>query len=62
MSRILTAVKNIKPYVHDINLGEGAWVKVFVDYALSFLCYGFNNEDYFVIGNGYTLSKYEKQR
>ncbi len=62
MNRIITAAKKIKPYVRDINLGKGAWVNVFIDYVFSFLCYGFSIEDYFIIGNGYTLSKYEKQR
>ena len=62
MSRFLTAAKKIKPYVHDINLRKGAWLNVFIDYVFSFLCYGFSIEDYFIIGNGYTLSKYEKQR
>lgn len=51
-----------KLYAHDIQLKKGEWTKVFVDFAISHLCHNFNIEDYFVIGNGYTLSKYEKKR
>lgn len=55
-------IKNIKTYANDIRLGKWGWIKVLFDAAVSYLVYGFNNEDYFVIGNGYTLSKYEKKR
>lgn len=55
-------IKNIKTYANDIQLGKCGWIKVLFDAAVSYLVYGFNNEDYFVIGNGYTLSKYEKKR
>ncbi len=55
-------IKNIKTYANDIRLGKCGWIKVLFDAAVSYIVYGFNNEDYFVIGNGYTLSKYEKKR
>ncbi len=61
-SRVLKVLKSIKSYANSIGLGIGGWIKVFVDYVFSFLCYGFNAEDYFVIGNGYTLSNYQKKR
>ena len=55
-------IKHIKTYANDIRLGKCGWIKVLFDAAVSYIVYGFNNEDYFVIGNGYTLSKYEKKR
>ena len=64
--RIIThsklAVKNSKRYAQDIGLGIGEWIKVFVDYEISRAFYDFSPEDYFVVGNGYTLSRYEKKR
>ena len=55
-------IKKCKQYAHDIQLEKGEWIKVFVDFVISYLCYDFNIEDYFIIGNGFTLSKYEKKR
>lgn len=64
--KILKRLKGLKKecvsYAHDIQLGKLGWVKVFFDYVISNRCYGFNEEDYFIIGNGYTLSKYQKKR
>ena len=51
------AVKNSKRYAQDIGLGKGEWVKVFVDYVISRAFYDFSPIDYFVVGNGYTLSR-----
>lgn len=59
---ILKRINSCKTYSQEIGLGKGGWLKVFTDYAVSNLRYGFIAEDYFVIGNGYTLSKYEKKR
>jgi len=36
--------------------------KIFLDFLICMWRYGFLPQAYFVIGNGYTLSKYEKQR
>ena len=55
-------IKRSKRYAQDIGLRKGEWVKVFVDFAISRICYKFTVPDYFVIGNGYTLSRYEKKR
>lgn len=55
-------IKRSKCYAQDIGLEKGEWVKVFIDFVISSLCYKFAADDYFVIGNGYTLSKYEKKR
>ena len=55
-------IKDIKSYANSIQLGKSGWIKVLFDAAVSYIVYGFNKEDYFVIGNGYTLSKYEKKR
>lgn len=44
------------------NLEKNKWEGVAVDFIISYLRYGFSAEDYFIIGNGYTLSKYEKNR
>ena len=55
-------LNRFKPYAHDIQLGKGGWVKVFIDFTISALCYKFSADDYFIIGNGYTLSRYEKKR
>lgn len=51
-----------KRYAQDIGLGKGEWVKVLIDFVISRICYKFSVQDYFVIGNGYTLSRYEKKR
>ncbi len=51
-----------KRYTNDINLKKCEWIKVFADFIICYLRYSFSTEDYFVIGNGYTLSKYEKKR
>lgn len=57
-----SSIKSIKSYTHEIGLRKGEWVKVFVDFVISNLRYGFSIDDYVVKGNGYTLSKYEKKR
>lgn len=57
-----SSIKSIKSYTHEIGLRKGEWIKVFVDFVISNLRYGFSIDDYVVKGNGYTLSKYEKQR
>lgn len=62
LGQILKRTNDCKTYAQEIGLGKGGWLKVFTDYAVSNLRYGFIAEDYFVIGNGYTLSKYEKKR
>ena len=59
---LLERIRNCKTYSHEIGLGKFGWIKVAMDYVISILFYGFSSEDYFVIGNGYTLSKYEKKR
>ena len=62
----ITEIKKIwkrsKCYARDIQLGKGGWIKVLFDFTYSRICYSFCADDYFVIGNGYTLSKYEKKR
>ncbi len=55
-------IERSKRYAQDIGLRKGEWVKVFVDFIISRICYKFTAPDYFVIGNGYTLSRYEKKR
>lgn len=55
-------IERAKHYTHDIGLGKGEWVKVFIDFVISSICYKFSAIDYFIIGNGYTLSRYEKKR
>ena len=55
-------IERCKRYTQDIGLGKGEWVKVFIDYVISHICYKFTALDYYVIGNGYTLSRYEKKR
>jgi hypothetical protein len=55
-------IERCKRYAQAIGLGKGEWVKVFIDYMISHICYKFTALDYFVIGNGYTLSRYEKKR
>ena len=55
-------LKRCKLYTQAIGLGKGEWVKVFIDYLISHICYKFSALDYYVIGNGYTLSRYEKKR
>lgn len=62
ISRIMNRIKGIKQYTQDIHLGKHKWGWVAVDFIISYLRYGFSAEDYFIIGNGYTLSKYEKKR
>ncbi len=57
-----SCIKAIKSYTHDIGLEKREWVKVFIDFVISNLRYGFSIDDYVVKGNGYTLSKYEKKR
>ena len=59
---IKNRIKKSKSYVHEIGLQKGDWVKVFIDYVITHYHYGFSAYDYFVRGNGYTLSKYEKKR
>lgn len=55
-------IKRSKLYARDIGLGEGGWVYVFFDYLISKICYKFTWIDYFIVGNGYTLSRYQKKR
>lgn len=55
-------VSKSKRYAQDIGLRKDEWVKVFIDFVTSRICYKFSVMDYFVIGNGYTLSRYEKKR
>lgn len=62
MSRIKSGIKKFKTYAYEIGLKESEWVKVLVDFVITKYFYGFSNYDYFVRGNGYTLSKYEKKR
>lgn len=57
-----SSIKSIKTYTQRIGLRKGEWVKVFIDYVISNMRYGFSIDDYVVKGNGYTLSKYEKKR
>lgn len=59
-SKFLT--EKSKRYAQDIGLGKGEWGKVLIDFVISRICYSFSVQDYFVIGNGYTLSRYEKKR
>ena len=51
-----SCIKSIKSYTHEIGLRKSEWVKVFVDFVISNLRYGFSIDDYVVKGNGYTLS------
>lgn len=62
ISRIKNRIKDIKQYTQDIQLKKEKWLLVAIDSIISFLCYEFTAEDYFVIGNGYSLSWYEKRR
>lgn len=62
VNRIKNGIKKFKSYAHEIGLKESEWVKVLVDFVITKHYYGFSNYDYFVRGNGYTLSKYEKKR
>ena len=55
-------IERSKLYSQAIGLGKGEWIKVFIDFHISTICYKFTVNDYFVIGNGYTLSRYEKKR
>ena len=55
-------IERSKLYSQAIGLGKGEWVKVFTDYVISHIFYRFSAADYYVIGNGYTLSRYEKKR
>ena len=55
-------IKILKTYSHEIGLGKGACIRVLGDFVLSRYRYGFGKQDYFVIGNGFLLSKYEKER
>lgn len=59
---ILKSIKNSKRYALDLQLKNGQWINVFADFIMSYLKYKFFTDDYFVIGNGYTLSRYEKER
>ena len=62
IGRIKQKIKVIKQYTRDIKLGKNKWGIVAIDFLISHLLYGFSAEDFFIIGNGYTLSKYEKKR
>lgn len=57
-------LKRSKAYAKEIGLKDNNLVgfKVLLDFLNCMWRYGFLTQDYFVIGNGYTLSKYEKQR
>lgn len=59
---IYKVIQKCKLYANDIQLGKYGWISVFIDFAITYICYKINIEDYFVIGNGYTLSRYEKKR
>ena len=61
-NRFSEKIKSSKSYAREIGLGKGGWIKVFIDFSISNLRYGFSAEDYFVIGNGFTLSRYEKKQ
>lgn len=61
-NQIKKRINTSKTYAHEIGLGKFGWMKVFADFVISFKRYGFIADDYFVIGNGYTMSKYEKER
>lgn len=61
--RYIKVLKIAKTYANDIHLEKSIdRAKVIIDYIISNLCYSFSPQDYFIIGNGYTLSKYEKKR
>lgn len=62
LGQIKKRIESSKSYAREIGLGESEWIKVFADFVISFRRYGFTAEDYFIISNGYTLSKYEKKR
>ena len=62
VGRLSETIKKSKTYSQEIGLGKRKWIRVFSDYLISNLCYEFKPQDYFEIGNGYTLSKYEKKR
>lgn len=62
LGRISEKIRRSKSYAHTLGFGKGGWVNVFIDFVISNLCCGFSTEDYFEIGNGYTLSKYAKRR
>lgn len=62
MERYRMIFKQCKLYAKDIKLREGLWIRVFLDFVVSFFRYKFNIEDYFTIGNGFTLSNYCKSR
>lgn len=59
---VLYEIRELRFYAHEIGLQKGEWVKVFIDFVISNMRYGFSIDDYVVKGNGYTLSKYEKKR
>ncbi len=62
ISLIKKRIKDIKQYTHDIQLKKHLWIWVAIDYTISHFLYKFTAEDYFIIGNGYTLSRYAKKR
>ena len=62
ISLIKTRIKGIIQYTQDIQLKKYKWVLVAIDYIISHFLYKFSAEDYFIIGNGYTLSRYAKKR
>lgn len=55
-------IRSIKSYTRAIGLRKREWVKVFIDYLICSIRWGFSIDDYVVKGNGYTLSTYEKKR
>ena len=55
-------MKQTKSYAQEIGLPKGEWIKVYIDFLITHYYYGFSPDDYFVKGNGYTLSRYEKKR
>ena len=62
MNKILNKIKICKSYADEIKLNKLDWINVFIDFTLSNIIHQFSVNDYFVIGNGYKLSKYEKKR
>lgn len=55
-------IKRSKIYAKELQLGKGSWIRVFCDFVFSSIFYKFSADDYFVIGNGYTLTRYQKKR
>lgn len=52
----------VNSYTQKIGVNSLTGVLVALDFIKSRLCYGFSGHDYFTIGNGYSLSAYQKKR